>query len=377
LFIIYHLLFIIYHLSFIVYHLSFIIYHLSFIIYHAIILLFCPTAKMYRIVLTVGFYKKHRRIHDSYILEYIWIDGRGNLRSKYRTAYPKFDSSCAGMGSDNYIPVEHWNYDGSKSSADNNEILLVPVAHYANPFFEPGRAFLVLCDTYRGDGTPTETNFRHDAEKVFESGGHGRRADPWFKIEQEYFITQSGGVESEVVIFPQNDENSQRYCCGVGSRTVTLRRLAEKHYEYCLRAGLKISGINAEVAFQIGPCSAISAGDELWVARYILHKLSEEFGVCITFQPKPLPSPSTLNTKFSTEESRDKNGLKCIYKYIDRLLKKCSHDAGFAPGECGASVRIPNSVLKAGCGYLEDRRPASDADPYQVIAAIFSTACCC
>lgn len=348
------------------------VYHLS--IYHAIILLFCKM-QMYRIVMTVGFYKKHRRIHDSYILEYIWIDGRGNFRSKYRTAYPKFDSSYAGVGSDNYIPVEHWNYGGSKASA--NEITLVPVAHYANPFFEPGRAFLILCDAHRGDGTPTETSFRRDAEKVFESGGHGRRADPWFSIEQEYFITQPGGAaESEVVNFSQNDEDSQRYCCGVGSRAVTLRRLAEKHYEYCLRAGLKIGGINAEVAFQIGPCSGIGAGDELWVARYILHKLSEEFGVCISFQPKPLPSPSTLNTKFSTEESRDKNGLKCIYKYIDRLSKKCSHDAGFATGECGATIRIPNSVLKAGCGYLEHRHLASDADPYRVIAAIFSTACC-
>ena len=324
---------------------------------------------MYRIVLTVAFYKKNHRIHDSYILEYIWIDGRGNLRSKYRTAYPKFDSSYAGMGSDNYIPVEHWNYDGFK-----NEIVLVPVAHYANPFFEPGRAFLILCDTYRDDGAPTETNFRRDAEKVFESGGSGRKIDPWFGIEQEYFIMQPN-----VVNFAQDDEESQRYCCGVGSRTTTLRRLAEKHYEYCLRAGLKISGINAEVAFQIGPCSGIGAGDELWVARYILHKLSEEFGVCISFQLKPVsvPPPSTLNTKFSTEDSRDKNGLKYIYNYIDRLSKKCSHDAGFAAADRGASanIRIPNSVLKAGCGYLEDRRPASDADPYQVIASIFSTAC--
>jgi glutamine synthetase len=334
---------------------------------------------MYRIVLTVGFYKKHHRIHDSYILEYIWIDGRGNLRSKYRTAYPKFDSSCAGMGSDNYIPVEHWNYDGFKASTDNTEITLVPVAHYANPFFEPGRAFLILCDTRRDDGAPAETNFRRDAEKVFESGGSGRQ-DPWFSIEQEYFMMQPN-----VVNFAQDDEESQRYCCGVGSRTTTLRRLAEKHYEYCLHAGLKISGINAEVApgqweFQIGPCSGIGAGDELWVARYILHKLSEEFGVCISFQPKPVsvPPPSTLNTKFSTEDSRDKNGLKYIYKYIDRLSKKCSHDAGFAAADRGASanIRIPNSVLKAGCGYLEDRRPASDADPYQVIAAIFNTACC-
>jgi glutamine synthetase len=386
------------------------IYNLTFIIYRAIILLFCKI-QMYRIVLTIGFYKKHRRIHDSYILEYVWIDGRGNLRSKYRTAYSTFDSMD--IQPNNYIPVEHWNYDGSstyQASTENSEIVLVPVAHYANPFFEPGRAFLILCDTYRGDGIPTETNFRRDAEKMFESGGSGRKIDPWFGIEQEYFIMHSRGtqVSDRPLMFDEDSvpEPQGDYYCGVGTRTVTLRLLAEKHYEYCLRAGLKISGINAEVApsqweFQIGPCSAISAGDELWVARYILHKLSEEFGVCISFKPKPLPNPwngSGLHTNFSTEESRDKNGLKCIYKYIDRLSKKhaehirvygdnsnrlsgtCEtsdfYTFSFAAGNRGASVRIPNSVLKAGCGYLEDRRPASDADPYQVIAAIFNTACC-
>ena len=396
-----------------IYNLSFIVYRLSFIVYRAIILLFCKM-QMYRIVLTVGFYKKNHRIHDSYILEYIWIDGRGNLRSKYRTAYPKFDSSYAGMGSDNYIPVEHWNYDGFKASTENSEIVLVPVAHYANPFFEPGRAFLILCDTYRDHGAPTETNFRRDAEKVFESGGSGRKIDPWFGIEQEYFIMQSRGtnVSDKPLLFAQDEATFEHtpepqgdYYCGVGSRTTTLRRLAEKHYEYCLRAGLKISGINAEVApsqweFQIGPCSGVSAGDELWVARYILHKLSEEFGVCVSFQPKPVPNPwngSGLHTNFSTEESRNKNGLKCIYNYIDRLSKKhaehirvygdnsnrlsgtCEtsdfHTFSFAAGDRGASIRIPNSVLKAGCGYLEDRRPPSDADPYRVIAAIFITAC--
>ena len=121
---------------------------------------------MLTITLSVSFYKKHHRIYDSFILEYIWIDGRGNLRSKYRTAYPKFDSYRDGAY--NYIPVEDWNYDGSsthQASTEDSEIALVPVAHYLNPFFEPGRAFLILCKTYRSDGSPTETNFRHDAEK--------------------------------------------------------------------------------------------------------------------------------------------------------------------------------------------------------------------
>jgi glutamine synthetase len=369
--------------------------------------------KMLTIPLSVSFYKKHHRIHDSFILEYIWIDGRGNLRSKYRTAYPLIEPYT-----DAYIVIEDWNYDGSsthQASTEDSEIALVPVAHYLNPFFEPGRAFLILCKTYRSDGSPTETNFRHDAEKVFEKGG--RQLDPWFGIEQEYFIMHSNGtrVSDDPLLFARTGDDfcvpepQGDYYCGVGTRTVALRKLAEKHYEYCLNAGLKISGINAEVApsqweFQIGPCSGISAGDEVWVARYILEKLSEEFGVCISFKPKPVPNPwnsSGLHTNFSTEESRDDEhrnaGLKCIYKYIDRLSKKhaehirvygdnsnrlngtCEtsdfHAFSYAAGDRGASVRIPKSVLKAGCGYLEDRRPASDADPYRVVAAIFSTAC--
>ena len=187
---------------------------------------------------------------------------------------------------------------------------------------------------------------------MFESSAE--KLDPWFRIEQSVQL------------------------CG-GTRTITLRKLAEKHYEYCLQAGLKIGGVNAEVApnqwgFRIGPCSGLGAGDELWIARYILHKLGEEFGVCVSFKSELASASGTLNTTFSTEETRNKNGLKCIYNYIDRLWKKHAHDAsGIQFG--ATAIRIPKSVLKAGCGHLEDRRPASDVDPYRVIAAIFSGAC--
>jgi glutamine synthetase len=305
---------------------------------------------MLNIKLSVSFYKNRSRIYNSYILEYIWIDGRGNLRSKYRTVYPKFDSSADSAY--NHLPVEDWNYD---DSAHDSEIVLVPVAYFLNPFFDPGRAFLILCETCSGDGIPTQTNFRCDAVKVFEKG-RGRQIDPWFGIEQLVQLVQLAQLD----------------------RTITLRKLAEKHYEYCLQAGIKIGGINAEVApsqweFRIGPCPGLGAGDELWVARYILHKLGEEFGVCIRF--KLASASDTLNTTFSTEESRNKNGLKCIYNYIDRLWKKHAHHAGFALGAASSSIRVPKSVLKAGCGHLEDRRPESDADPYQVIVAIFSGAC--
>jgi glutamine synthetase len=312
---------------------------------------------MIRIPLTVSFYKNksHSRFYSSYILEYVWIDGRGNLRSKCRTAYPSFDSG--GGGSNSYIVAKDWNYDGSSThqtfSTENGEMALIPVAHFLNPFFDPGRAFLILCETRFSDGTPAETNFRCDAVKVFDAGA--RKQDPRFAIEQKCFVPEF--------------------------LTVNLRTLAEKHYEYCLQAGIKIAGINVEVApsqweFQIGPCSCIDAGDHLWVARYILHKLGEEFAVCISFKSGPTSNSCTLNTTFSTEESRSKDGLKCIYKYIDRLWKKHAHDAaGMQFG--AASIHVPKSVLKAGCGYLEDRRSPSYADPYQVIAAIFSGACIC
>jgi glutamine synthetase len=375
-------------------------------------------------MLTIHFRKQDT--YDSYILEYIWIDGRGNLRSKCRTVYPDFNLEEY----KHFIVAENWNYDGSstyQASTEDSEIVLMPVAHYANPFFKSGRSFLILCDTYRqynsdsddGSYVPTDTNFRCAALHAFSNRPELK---PWFGIEQEYFMTRISGTRisgtrisgTPLAFFGSGAEPEPQgdYYCGVGSRTVTLRKLAEKHYEYCLQAGLKISGINAEVApsqweFQIGPCEGIAAGDELWVARYILHKLSEEFGVCISFDPKPLANPwngSGLHTNFSTEETRknsesDDNGsgLKNIYKYIDRLSKR--HDEhlcvygdnserlngtcetsdartfSYAAGSRGASIRIPNSVLQTGCGYFEDRRPASDADPYRVTAAIFSSAC--
>lgn len=37
----------------------------------------------------------------------------------------------------------------------------------------------------------------------------------------------------------------------------------------------------AQWEFQVGPCLGISIGDDLWMARFLLHRISEEFGVSI------------------------------------------------------------------------------------------------
>jgi glutamine synthetase len=343
---------------------------------------------------------------DPVILEYIWLDGHNNLRSKYRTCLPN---------KERIIDVDTWNYDGSstyQASTENSEILLNPVAYYPNPFFPNHQSYLVMCDTYRevdGIFVPTENNHRKQAAENFKAKPE---LLPWFGIEQEYFIMAPRGTRysDTPVAFHTADPNTEPveqgdYYCGVGNRTIQMRKLAEKHYEYCLSAGLKISGINAEVApdqweFQVGPCLGVSAGDELWVARYILHKLSEEFNVNICIKPKPLPNPwngSGLHTNFSTEETRAENGLDAIHVYIERLSgKHAEHIAvygdnserlngrcetsdintfSFAAGSRGASIRIPKTVLKDKRGYFEDRRPASDADPYQVISIIYKTSC--
>ena len=266
-----------------------------------------------------------------------------------------------------------------------------------------------MCDTYKKENDiliPTESNFRAAAKEIFDKT---EKYMPWFGIEQEYFMMASNGTsESATPLFFKKythvDPQGQYYC-GVGNQHIAYRQLAEKHYLHCIYAGLKISGINAEVApnqweYQIGPVMGIEAADQLWVSRYILHKLSEEYNVNISFKPKPVKSPwngSGLHTNFSTTETRVLGGLDAIHDYIEKLgLKHKDHIAVYGDnserlsGECetsdinafscgygnrGCSIRIPTAALEEKRGYFEDRRPASDADPYCVTGSLMATCC--
>jgi glutamine synthetase len=332
----------------------------------------------------------------SIILEYVWIDGNMGLRSKYKTL------TVTGSTLD----ISQWNYDGSscyQANVDDSEVILNPIAFYNNPFFEKGTSFLVLCDTYTAKDNknmPTNSNRRILAREVFLKN---TGMEPWFGLEQEYFIINKNG---QPPFFQSGYPKSQGdYYCGVGSRNIMYRELVEKHYKYCLLAGLKISGINAEVApnqweFQIGPCVGIEAGDQLWIARYILVKLAEKYDLDISFRPKPLDNPwngSGLHTNFSTKETRANNGLDKLYNYIEKMKSKHSEhllvygdNSKRLSGHCetsnadifssgigtrNTSIRIPNQVFKDKKGYLEDRRPASDADPYLITSKIFDTCC--
>jgi glutamine synthetase len=195
------------------------------------------------------------------------------------------------------------------------------------------------------------------------------------------------------------------YYCSAGADVAFGREIAETHLRMCVKAGLTMSGINSEVMagqweFQVGPCRGIDAGDQLTMARYIMARVSEKFGVVISYQPKPVGgvNGSGGHVNFSTRKMReDKNALtKHIIPAIERLkLRHAEHiynygrhnekrltgryeTASMATFTWGianrqASVRIGNETATNKRGYFEDRRPAANLDPYLVTGMIFDT----
>lgn len=329
---------------------------------------------------------------------YIWIDGTGEgLRCKTKTLdfVPKAVKE---------LPI--WNYDGSstyQAEGSNSDMYLYPVAMFADPF-RRGHNKLVLCDVYKYDKRPAETNHRKICNEVMD---RAKDTEPWFGIEQEYtLLSQDGhpfGWPKMGFPGPQGP-----YYCGVGANKVYGRDIVEAHYRACLFAGVKIAGTNAEVMpaqweFQVGPCLGISSGDHLWMARFILQRVAEDFGVIVTFDPKPMEGDwngAGAHTNYSTKAMREEGGLAHIKEAIERLSKKhLEHIRMYDPNEGGdnarrltgrhetssindfssgvanrgASIRIPRQVGEDGYGYLEDRRPSSNCDPYRVTEAIIRT----
>jgi len=259
---------------------------------------------------------------------------------------------------------------------------------------------LVLAETYMSDGKPNEFNHRAKCKKLMEL--HSKH-EPWFGLEQEYTLFDQydapygwpkGGFPG-----PQGP-----YYCGVGTGKVYCRDIVEAHYKACIYAGVNISGINAEVLpaqweFQVGPCEGIDMGDHLWMARYLLERTAEEFGVKISFHPKPIKGDwngAGLHTNVSYNETRKEGGLKEIESACKKLEKRhMEHIAVYGEDNAqrlsgkhetasidsfsygvanrGASIRIPRSVHKEGKGYFEDRRPASNGDPYLITAIMVET----
>ncbi|XP_071050089.1 glutamine synthetase 2 cytoplasmic isoform X5 [Onthophagus taurus] len=342
---------------------------------------------------------------------YVWVDGTGeNVRAKTRTLdfIPKDPSD---------LPI--WNYDGSscyQAEGGNSDMYLYPVAIFNDPF-RRGNNKLVLCDTYKANGKPAgihqngisslrpeDTNKRHSCLKAMEAA---KDHEPWFGIEQEYTLLD---MDLRPLGWPKNGFPGPQgpYYCGVGANKVYARDIVEAHYRACLYAGVNIAGSNAEVMpaqweYQVGPCEGISIGDQLWMSRFILHRVAEEFGVVATLDPKPMPGDwngAGAHTNFSTKAMRDENGIIEIEKAIDKLSRNhlrhiqaydpkggkdnerrltgrhetsSIHDFSAGVANRGASIRIPRGCAEQKKGYLEDRRPSSNCDPYSVCEALVRT----
>jgi len=330
------------------------------------------------------------KTNQTIVCEYIWIGGLGEIRSKTRVI--KKDDKYNGC-------IPDWNYDGSSTgqagSDGNTEVILKPCFTCKNPLriIENCDSILVLCDTYDINDSPIPTNYRYNANILFNKK---LEEIPWFGLEQEYFFE----INNDLIKLPHEG----MHYCGISANNLE-REIVEKHLSHCLFAGLQISGINAEVSlnqweFQIGPCIGIQASDQLIIARYLLERVAEMYNVCINYYPKPssLINGSGCHINFSTESMRNLNGLTEIMNCMEKLEQKQKkhiavygkhnelrltgkHETSdinkfsYGIGTRNTSVRIPNQSFKDNCGYFEDRRPASNIDPYQATSIIFKTCC--
>jgi glutamine synthetase len=326
-----------------------------------------------------------------YRAEYIWIDGSqptAKLRSKTKVV-PAGEEP----------PI--WGFDGSstqQADGHNSDRVLRPVFVCPDPI-RGGDDKLVMCEVLMTDMTPHPSNTRAACQEAAEQyASH----ESWFGIEQEYTFFEG----AKPLGWPDNGFPAPQggYYCGVGADEVFGREIVEAHTTACIDAGLAISGTNGEVMpaqweFQIGPLPAPEAADQLWIARWLLYRIGEDFGVNATLYPKPVKGDwngAGAHTNYSTKEMRESYD-HCIKaaealgaahdKHIklyghaieERLtgLHETAHWSEFCYGvsDRGASVRIPWQVARDQKGYIEDRRPNANMDPYTVTRLIIDTVC--
>jgi glutamine synthetase len=328
-----------------------------------------------------------------YRAEYIWTDGTkptAKLRSKTKILA---DGAEPGI----------WGFDGSSTNqaeGRRSDCVLKPVAAYPDPI-RGGNDRLVLCEVCDVDGAAHPSNTRALLRPVAERFAP---QEPLFGIEQEYTFFKG----SRPLGFPEGGypEAQGGYYCGVGADEIFGRQIVEAHLAHCLAAGLTMSGINAEVMpgqweFQVGPLSPLEVSDQLWMARWLLYRTAEDFGVSATLDPKPVKGDwngAGAHTNFSTRAMRE--GYDAIIEACEALGrgdKPRQHITNYGFGvearltgahetapwseysygvsDRGASVRIPWQVEADKKGYLEDRRPNANIDPYTVTRLLVDTCC--
>ena len=327
-----------------------------------------------------------------YKLDYIWLDGY--------TPVPNLRTKCCIKEYDSFPEVADlplWGFDGSstqQAEGSDSDCILKPVAVY--PDKTNDQQALVMCEVMLPNGDPHPSNTR--ATILDDEGA-------WFGFEQEYFLTQNGvpiGFPSEGYPEPQGE-----YYCGVGFKNVSAlgRKITEEHLWQCIHAGINHEGINAEVAkgqweFQVFGKGSKKAADDVWVARFLLLRLCEQYGVDIDWHCKPLAGDwngSGMHSNFSTTYMRETGGKEYFEALMAAFEANCEeHIAVYGPdnhlrltglhetqsidkfsygiADRGASVRVPHAFAQNDYkGYLEDRRPNSQGDPYAIASRILQT----
>ena len=329
--------------------------------------------------------------------EYIWMDGHEptqKLRSKTKVIDGPIDSV-------DDLPL--WGFDGSSTNqaeGNDSDCMLKPVSKVPDPI-RGGDDILVMCEVMNPDGSIHSSNTRAHLRDVAEKFSN---EEAWFGIEQEYTL-----FEGRIPLgWPEGGYPAPQgpFYCGVGADEVFGREIVEEHLQLCMDAGLEVSGINAEVMpgqweYQIGPLGPLEAADQMWISRWILYRISEEYGVSATLHPKPVKGDwngAGAHTNFSTKSMREKGGIDVINEACEKLSK--NHDQHisvygahneerltglhetcgikefrYGVSDRGASIRIPMQTANDGYGYLEDRRPSANMDPYRVCSILIETTC--
>ncbi len=355
--------------------------------------------------------------------EYIWLDGQekkkqpGNsdqmaeLRSKTQiVSVPDLKHLYPDQIPILYLgeQVGDWGFDGSSTEqalGGDSDCALKPVAVYRDPI-RGGSNILVMCEALQPNSRPHWSNTRR---KLANAALQHKDAMSLFGIEQEYTLFTRDMKPLAWQMLGKEPAAQGRFYCGVGADRIFGRELMERHTKACIEAGLKIAGTNWEVMpgqaeFQIGPLPAPEVADQLWVARWLIQRIGEDLGIVVSFHPKPMGKDADWNgagahTNYSTAATMDsEHGWGAIQDACKRLKKQhknhikvygacndqrlsgkhetCSiNEFRFGVSDRGASVRIPMGTAKNKCGYIEDRRPAANMDPYLVCRAILETVC--
>ncbi len=331
----------------------------------------------------------------AYQAEYIWIDGTEPtplLRSKTKV-----------IADGKEPPI--WGFDGSstnQATGEHSDCMLKPIFSCHDPI-RGGDNILVLCEVDNAkDQKPHVTNTRAACAKAAKKFA---KHEMIFGIEQEYTFLK---LDGSPLGFPAGGYPGPQgpYYCGVGAGRVVAREIIEEHTQACIDAGLMIEGTNAEVMpgqweFQIGAADALTVSDHMYVARWLLHRIAEDYDVVVSFDAKPAKGDwngAGAHTNFSTKAMRDDTNMKAIKaaceaigKKVDLHVKNYGHDIesrltgahetapfnkfSYGVSNRAASIRIPWQVELSGKGYAEDRRPNANCDPYTVTRLIVETVC--